>query len=88
VIHRHVNELRFCHEKELGQRPQLQGKLWVRFVIALDGRVSAAVVARSTLSNPKVEACAVAAFRRWTFPSFGGQELTVVTLPVAFELVP
>jgi Ca-activated chloride channel family protein len=85
ILRRHQNELRFCYEQELHQTPSLQGTLLVELIVAHDGSVSSARVARSTLGSSKVEKCVVAAFQRWTFPAPGGEQDASITVPITLQ---
>jgi pSer/pThr/pTyr-binding forkhead associated (FHA) protein len=85
IIHRHINEVRFCYEQELNQRPDLQGRVAVKFIISPTGAVQTAATSASTLGNAKAEACIVAAVRRWTFPSPEGGGIVVVNYPFVLE---
>jgi TonB family protein len=85
IIHRHINEVRFCYEQELNQRPDLQGRVAVKFIISPTGAVQTAATASSTLGNAKAEQCIVSAVRRWTFPSPEGGGIVVVTYPFVLE---
>ncbi|MGF1464622.1 MAG: TonB family protein [Sandaracinaceae bacterium] len=69
VIRRHLNEVRFCYERQLPSRPDLEGRVVVRFAIGAEGKVTSAAVGSSTLGSPPVEACVVSAVRRWAFPA-------------------
>jgi TonB family protein len=85
IIQRHVNEVKFCYEQELNQRPDLQGRVQVKFIISPTGQVQTAALAGSTLGNAKAEQCIVEAVRRWTFPSPEGGGIVVVTYPFVLE---
>jgi pSer/pThr/pTyr-binding forkhead associated (FHA) protein len=85
IIHRHINEVRFCYEQELNQRPDLQGRVSIKFIISPTGAVQTAAKADSSLGNAKVEGCIVNAVRRWTFPSPEGGGIVVVTYPFVLE---
>lgn len=85
IIGRHINEVRFCYEQELNQRPDLQGRVGVKFIISPTGAVQTAATASSTMGNAKVENCIVDAVRRWTFPSPEGGGIVVVTYPFVLE---
>lgn len=85
IIRRHINEVRFCYEQRLRAVPSLTGRVDVKFVIAPDGGVRAASVARSTAGDPGVERCIVSAVRRWNFPSPGGGGIVPVTYPFFLE---
>ena len=85
IIHRHINEVRFCYEQELNQRPDLQGRVSIKFIISPTGAVQTAAKADSSLGNAKVEGCIVNAVRRWVFPSPEGGGIVVVTYPFVLE---
>ena len=72
--------MRFCYERSLQSRPSLQGRVATRFVIGLDGRVSAA---SADGFDRAIDGCIAAAVARWQFvPRCAG----LVSYP--FTLVP
>lgn len=81
VVRRHMNEVRFCYEQELNQRPDLEGRVAVGFIISPTGSVQSATVNESTLQNQRVEGCITTAVRRWGFPAPDGGGIVVVTYP-------
>ena len=85
IIRRHINEVRFCYEQELNSRPDLQGRVAIKFIISPTGAVQTAAVAKSTMGNAKVEQCIAKAVRRWTFPSPEGGGIVVVTYPFVLQ---
>jgi hypothetical protein len=87
VVHRHLNEVRYCYEEGLRARPDLQGRVGVRFVVAPDGAVKIAARASSDLGDARVEQCIVDAVRRWTFPAPDGGGLVIVTYPFSLQRV-
>ena len=68
VIRRHLNEVKFCYERELGRKPNLYGRVVVQFTIAPAGNVVASGIQSSTLGAPEVDQCIAQAVRRWEFP--------------------
>ena len=54
VIRRHRKEYRYCYERELQTKRDLNGKIKVKFVISGQGKVIAAQIAESTMGNPNV----------------------------------
>ena len=42
VIKRHMQQFRYCYQRELNQKHDLSGKISVKFVIAADGSVAKA----------------------------------------------
>lgn len=85
TIRRHVNEVRFCYEQELSQRPDLAGRVTVSFIISQTGAVASSGVQSSTLSNAAVESCIVTAVRRWTFPAPDGGGVVGVNYPFVLD---
>ena len=81
VIRRHINEVRFCYEQELNQRPDLEGRVTVKFIISPTGSVQTSMVSNSTLKNGRVEKCVAGAVRRWTFPAPDGGGVVIVNYP-------
>lgn len=81
VVHRHLNEVRFCYEEELKKRPDLDGRVTVKFIISPSGAVQSSAVSDSSLGNNQVETCIAQAVRRWTFPSPEGGGIVTVNYP-------
>ena len=80
IIRRHINEVKFCFERELTRTPNMEGSVMVNFTIGPTGAVVASIVQSSTLGNPTVEQCIAGALRRWEFPRPQGG-IVVVTYP-------
>ncbi|MBK8168918.1 MAG: AgmX/PglI C-terminal domain-containing protein [Sandaracinaceae bacterium] len=78
VVQRHLNEVKFCYEQQLAQRPDLRGRVVASFIIAADGRVQSAAIRESDLGSPPAEACISQAIQRWSFPAPEGGGLVVV----------
>lgn len=85
TIRRHINEVRYCYEQELTQRPDLAGRVTVSFIIGATGAVSTATTMNTTLQNARVEGCLVQAVRRWTFPEPEGGGVVGVNYPFVFD---
>jgi hypothetical protein len=85
VIQRHINEVRFCYEQELNTRPDLSGRVQVKFIVSPSGAVQAANVESSTLGAARAETCIAAAVRRWTFPAPDGGGIVIVSYPFVLE---
>lgn len=81
VIRRHTNEVRFCYEQGLQQRPDLAGRVVASFIISPTGSVQSAAIGESNLGNPAVEGCIAQAVRRWTFPAPSGGGVVGVNYP-------
>jgi hypothetical protein len=88
VIRRHMNQLRYCYQRELTTSPSLSGRIEVKFVVARDGTVSSASVASSTMGNQAVESCIAGRFQRMVFPEPQGGGIVVVRYPLVFQATP
>lgn len=85
VVRRHLNEVKYCYEQQLTSRPDLAGRVTVKFVISPTGSVQSAVVSDSSLRNQAVESCVTQAVRRWTFPAPDGGGIVVVNYPFLLD---
>jgi len=85
VIKRHMNQIRYCYQRELTKNPNLGGKITVKFVIAKDGSVSKASIKSSTMNNSAVEGCITGRFMRFQFPEPRGGGIVIVSYPFIFS---
>jgi len=85
VVRRHLNQIRYCYQRELTKNPSLGGKVVVKFVIAKDGTVSSATTKSSTLGNAAVEGCINGRFMRFQFPEPKGGGIVIVSYPFLFS---
>jgi len=84
VIKRHMNQIRYCYQRELTKSPDLQGKVTVKFVIAKDGSVSKADIKSSSMGSPSVESCIAGRFKLFQFPEPKGGGIVIVSYPFIF----
>jgi len=85
VVHSRLNEVKYCYERELASRPDLSGRVSVKFVINGMGAVMNAAATESTLGSAALEMCIAQAVRRWTFPQPVGGGVVIVTYPFQLE---
>jgi hypothetical protein len=85
VIRRHLNEVKFCYEKELLRQSSLYGRVTTQFTVGGNGQVLAAVVQGSTLNDSAVEQCIVQSVRRWQFPKPEGGGIVIVSYPFVLK---
>lgn len=78
-VRRHTSDVRACYVRALGRRPDLGGRIEVRFTVHADGSVSAVSIERDDLGDPAMRECVESAVRSWTFPA--GREDETVTYP-------
>jgi metallo-beta-lactamase class B len=73
VIRSHLDEVKYCYERELAKMPDLFGTVWVEFSIEATGEVSVSTpLTTSTTRQAPLESCVAAAVKRWRFPETGG----------------
>jgi len=82
VVRRHINEWRYCYERELQSQPSLAGRIILSFTIGPNGQVLTARMTSSTVGNAAVEQCVAQAVRRWRFPAPRGGGIVVVSYPI------
>jgi len=85
VIKKHMNQIRYCYQRELPKNPTLGGKVTVKFVISKTGSVSKASTKSSTLNNKAVEGCINSRFMRFKFPEPKGGGIVIVSYPFIFQ---
>lgn len=85
IIRRHINEVKFCYEKELAKKPDLYGRVMIQFTISGNGQVVSSAVQNSTMNNVSVEQCIASAVRRWEFPKPQGGGVVIVSYPFVLK---
>ena len=85
VIRRHLNQIKYCYEKELTKKPNLRGKVTSRFIIAGTGRVQVAKVYQTTMGYAPTEKCIVRIIKMMRFPQPRGGGIVSVTYPFMFQ---
>ena len=85
VVKRHMNQIRYCYQRELTKDPALTGKLVIDFVISAEGTVSQSKVKSSTMGNEAVEQCVVGRFARMAFPKPEGGGIVSVSYSFVFK---
>jgi TonB family protein len=85
IVRQHNNETKYCYEKQLITRPDLAGRVTVKFTIGGSGAVIAAAVQESTVEDRTLEGCLMDRIRRWGFPEPRGGGVVVVTYPFVFR---
>ena len=85
VVRCHHNEVKFCYEQALRNRPDLEGRVTARFMISPAGAVVTAVVQSSSLGDQGAEQCVAEAVRRFVFPSPENGGMVSVSYPFVFS---
>jgi hypothetical protein len=77
VVTRNLGQVRHCYERVLEDHPGAGGRLTLRWVIGVDGRVVGAGVVSDETGAPALGDCVASAVRRWLFPAPAGGVVTV-----------
>ncbi len=84
VVRRHINQIRYCYQRELTKDTTLGGDIVIRFRIDKDGAPQEVDTERSTLDNDAVTSCIQGRFAKMTFPAPAGGGSVVVSYPFRF----
>jgi hypothetical protein len=81
IVRKHRNEVRYCYEQGLQKRPDLEGRVAIKFIISMSGAVMRAEVYDTTVADPAVASCIANTVSRMTFPMPADGGIVVVTYP-------
>lgn len=84
VVKRHMNQIKYCYQRELTKNPKLGGKVKIKFVISKNGSVARASVGSTSMKNKAVESCISSRFLRMQFPKPKGGGIVIVQYPFVF----
>jgi TonB family protein len=84
IVRAHLNEVRYCYQRDLQHDPSLQGRVEVQFSIDGRGSVTASSVHATTMKRGSVAACVAKAARRWKFPTPRDGARVTVNYPFVF----
>jgi hypothetical protein len=84
AIKRHLNQFKYCYQRELTKDPTLGGKVTLKFTITGSGEVSAAQVKNSSLGSDAVHQCLSNTMMRIQFPEPKGNGIVIVSYPFLF----
>ncbi|MCL2183585.1 MAG: TonB family protein [Chitinispirillia bacterium] len=93
IIDHNTDDLRIAYDARLRDKPDLSGKITVRFTINQSGSVIIAQTAESAMDDPEFEATVAETVKRWNFekftPAISGEDtgdITEVVYPFTFPL--
>jgi hypothetical protein len=85
VIHRHMNEIRYCYEAAILRNPTLEGKLPLHFTIGGAGNVRGASDSRPLAQDGGLGQCIAKRLQTWQFPHPQGGVNVAITYPFIFK---
>lgn len=74
-----------CYERQLAARPDLHGKVSIKFTISGTGQVVTQNIAESEMKNQPTESCMLSKVAQWKFPEPKGGTKVMVTYPFMFK---
>lgn len=80
-----LGQILYCYERQLSAKPDLFGKVAVKFTIGPTGSVEQQLIGDTTLKNATVEGCILNKVATWKFPSPQGGTRVLVTYPFLFK---
>ncbi len=84
VVNARQNAIRHCFERELQTNPSLSGQITANWRVQLDGSVSNATIAESTMNDRSVEGCVVRVIERLRFEEPDGG-ICIIQYPFVFS---
>ncbi len=87
VIANHRHLIRYCYEQALVTRPELAGRVAVRFVIGESGAVTESTITESEVDGDVAD-CVAGRVALMPFPSPGPGAMLVVSYPFVFRAAP
>ncbi|MBI5487400.1 MAG: AgmX/PglI C-terminal domain-containing protein [Deltaproteobacteria bacterium] len=85
IVQQHRGRIRHCYEAALRTRPDLQGRVTVKFVIEPQGNVSTAEAVGNTTEDEALGQCIAAVVKRMSFPQADG--ITACSYPFMLQMV-
>lgn len=85
VVMQHIGGLRAEYNKRLRDKPNLRGKITVRFTIDPPGNVTTCIVTGSTMNDKILEMLVASRVKTWKFDACGQCGLATVVYPFAFS---
>lgn len=80
-----LGQILYCYERQLSAKPDLFGKVAVKFTIGPSGEVEQQLIGDTTLKNATVEGCILNRVAAWKFPAPQGGTRVLVTYPFLFK---
>lgn len=84
VVRRRANSIRACYEQRLQVNPEIKGKVTARWTIGINGRVTSASIASSSLDDGAAQSCILRVIRRMSFTRPEGG-VCIVQWPFVFN---
>jgi hypothetical protein len=88
VIQSHNDDARACYQATLDKDKTAEGKVKIRFLIGLNGKVEASTVEQNTFKDKGIGTCLRNKMKAWTFPKPRGDQRVSIAYPFEFKTAP
>jgi|GEM_PF-6529845 len=88
VVQSYFSKIRYCYEKELQKKPQLQGKIVIHFIINPQGHAEQSLIQESSVQDDRVHQCLIQLFNQMVFEKPLKQSNVDVLFPFVFTQTP
>ena len=85
LVRRQLSQIQFCYEKGLARRPDMAGRVSIKFLINQDGVVRSSVVVGSSLADTATEQCIAGVVRHIVFPKPQDNGVVIATYPFTLQ---
>ncbi len=85
LVRRQLSQIQFCYEKGLARRPDMAGRVSIKFLISPEGVVRSSVVVGSSLADAATEQCIAGVVRHIVFPKPQDNGVVIATYPFTLQ---
>jgi hypothetical protein len=88
VIQSHSDDARACYQEAVDKDSTAEGKVKIRFLIGLKGKIEASEVEQNTFKDKSIGKCLRNKMNAWTFPKPRGGQKISIAYPFEFKKAP
>jgi TonB family protein len=88
VIQSHNNDAVACYKEATAEDKSAEGRVKIRFLIGLNGKIEASQVEQNTFKNKAIGNCIRTRMKAWKFPKPRGGQKISIAYPFEFKVAP
>ncbi len=88
VIQSHNDDALACYQQTVDKDKTAEGKVKIRFLIGLQGKIEASEVEQNTFKDKAIGTCLRNKMKAWTFPKPRGDQRISIAYPFEFKKAP
>ncbi len=81
---RYESDIRYCYERKLVTRPNLKGKLVMKWMVDEEGRTRDINVLDSEINDKSVHSCLQSVIRKMSFNTSQAKDQVIISYPLEF----